>query len=167
MLITSLGRESKFLHGILLFRPLLLKMWSTGPQPQPWKRGGNAESQLLRGSIHSLFLGILGNAFGGEAVSAVGNPQAGKVMPGLGPCRRIGKQRRNGEKRGNISRTAARQWEPERREFPTRSQSHRAWLSRSAGGPCGLATRGQSTTARCVRRGLSYRARGQGKMTRI
>lgn len=80
MLITSLGREFKFLHSILLFRPLLLKMWSTGPQPQPWKRGGNAEFQLLRGSIHSLFLGILRNAFGGEAMSAIGNPQAGKMM---------------------------------------------------------------------------------------
>lgn len=154
MLITSLGRESKFLHGILLFRPLLLKMWSTGPQPQPWKRGGNAESQLLRGSIHSLFLGILGNAFGGEAVSAVGNPQAGKVMPGLGPCRRIGKQRRNGEKRGNISRTAARQWEPERREFPTRSQSHRAWLSRSAGGALRLGNEGTEHNSQVCSEGL-------------
>ena len=46
----------------------------------PWKRGGNADFQLLRGSIHSLFLGTLRNAFGGQAVSAIGNPQAGKMM---------------------------------------------------------------------------------------
>ena len=49
MLITSFSGDFRFLQGTLLFRPLLLKVQSTGPQPQPWKWGGNADFQLPEG----------------------------------------------------------------------------------------------------------------------
>ena len=109
------------------------------PQAPSLSPGSGVEMQTsncLRDSIDSLLLGILRNTFGkgwkrgGHCYMFFSGREDEHRRPGLGPWRRIRKQRRNGEKSG----TAAQQWQPERR-VSHHVQSHQARLSHSAGGP--------------------------------
>lgn len=60
MLLTLFGREFRFLHGALLFRPLLLKCGSQVLSVSvTWKLGGHADSP---NSI--IFLGAQGTHLG-------------------------------------------------------------------------------------------------------
>lgn len=103
MLLTLFGREFWFLHGTLLFRPLLLKCGSQVLSVSiTWKLGGHADSP---NSI--TFLRAVRDTFGRcqrGAVDAVGDAEAGKMREDRAwPWGRG--QRRNGEPSRKRSRT--------------------------------------------------------------